>query len=187
MTGFTEIATKKRNPECVSDRSLSASGSRSNLCRAALRDTCVSGTTVGLDAGLATNRNDRSTPRDSRLALDSFPASGCRAARDDCCGRSALCREHSAETALQVTGLAGHPPRLRVEESLLPDCENFGNSSRNECVSTPPISKVNKIIATISRLFSTECSSSTGPCLNFVQCENQVFNRLQFHTLFSRL
>lgn len=82
-----------------------------------MRDTCVSGTTVGLDAGLATNRNDRSTPRDSRLALDSFPASGCHAARDDCCGRSALCREHSAETALQVTGLAGHPPRLRVEEA----------------------------------------------------------------------
>jgi len=56
--------------------------------------------------------------------------------------------------------------------SLLLDRDNFGNSSRNECVFTPLISKVNKIIATISHLFSIECSSSTGMCQNFVQCEN---------------
>ena len=147
-------------------------------------DTCVSGSTVGLDAGLATNRNDRSTPRDSRLALDSSPAPGCHAACDNCCVRSAWCREHPAVTSLQVTRLAGYPPRLRVEESSLPDCENLGNSSRNECVFTPPVSKVNKIIATISCLFSIECSSSTGPCQNFVQYENWSLTGSNFRRYF---
>ena len=82
-----------------------------------MSDTCVSGTTAGLDAGLATNRNDRSTPRDSRLALDSFPVLACHASRDNCCGRSALRRERQVVTSLQATGLAGYPPRLRVEEA----------------------------------------------------------------------
>lgn len=133
-----------------------------------------------MDAGLATNRNDRSTPRDSRLALDSFPASACPATRDDCCGRSALCHEHLAVTSLQVTGLAGYPPRLRVEEACCLDCENLENSSRNECVFTLLISKVNKIIATISRLFSIECSSSTGPCQNFVQSKTRNLDPSNF-------
>jgi len=48
------------------------------------------------------------------------------------------------------------------------------NLSKNECVFTPMASEVNKIIVTVSCLFSIDCSPSTGLCRNLVQEQNHL-------------
>jgi hypothetical protein len=53
--------------------------------------------------------------------------------------------------------------------------EELENLSKNECVSTPAAEEVNEIIATIKRLSSIECSSSTGACQNLVQVLHNPF------------
>ena len=88
--------------------------------------TCVSACTLGPDAGLATNRKDRSTPRDSRLALVLSSALAVEPLAMNClrplsCAMSASLRPRCRSRASRFL------LRLRAEESLLLHCQNLEN------------------------------------------------------------
>ncbi len=108
---------KKGIPSASCDRSLSASGSRHHLAELtgqilAYRTSCSQWMPDSRLTGMT----------DQRLGIPVLPLTRLllpprHATRDNCCGRSTLRRERLAVTSLQVTGLAGYPPRLRVEEA----------------------------------------------------------------------
>jgi hypothetical protein len=130
-------------------------------------DTCVSAR-FQLRYRTRTCRNYRSTPRDSILPLTRFPFYHCRPLTSDCCVSLILRRGRWISTSLHVPAWPVSSSLARFGK-LTSDCVNLENLSKNECVFTPSISKVNKFVATLSSLFSIECSASTGTCQNFVQ------------------
>ena len=111
--------------------------------------------TFSLNFGLVTSRNDRSTPRDSVLPSTglafSSASSRCLPLWSFCvCSRRSRRSELASALSLCRLGTTAKP-------------------SRNECVFTPAAADVNNFFATLSPLFSIECSSSTEACRIFVQ------------------
>ena len=108
-----------------------------------------------LNLGLVTSRNDRSTPRDSVLPSTGLAFSS---ASSRClplwffCVRSRRSRRSELASALSLCRLG-----------------TTAKPSRNECVFTPAAADVNNFFATLSPVFSIECSSSTERCRIFVQ------------------
>ena len=118
-----------------------------------------------------------------RLASDSFPA--LLPAPCDQLSR-AFNLAPWAPSAARVRPRACRYSIAGALEQLVAGLEELRKLSKNECVSTPPAGEVNKIIATISRLFSIECSSSTGTCQDFVQLQSCMFHACEWKPRFSR-
>jgi len=116
---------KKKNPEYAPDPSFLASGPHAILAKFACRILAYQ-PALGPDAGLATSRKDRSTPRDSRLALVLSSALAAQPLAMNCswprsCAMGASLRPRCRSRASRFL------LRLRAEESSLLHCQNLEN------------------------------------------------------------